>query len=411
MARKNAKQSGGQPGKNGTGGAKVSEKQLTAYKIELHQARHKITPLRSPLRTLVLFSQVVVDNLLHLLQNVFVSPFFLFGVVPLLAGYGSLRYTDSVYVEPIDAYCGFVLWWFGLGVLSSVGLGSGMHSGILFLFPHMFRVVAASKRCPTFDFDSKCDTWWRVCEMECRSVVPEGTPEAPFWEVVLLVVIPAFLWGAGTAAGEIPPYAVSRAAALAGREDDEVSDALGEAHGDDVLSKMKAWMIDFVEKYGFWGVLVMSAWPNAAFDLVGICCGQLNVSFWTFFIATLIGKAVIKVNGQAVFFCWWFRNPELVIKFAVQLVDALPDFIPISPTDVERILTDGLEQVSKGKTKDGEPSLIKQGGELLVLSVIVYFAYSCVAQFAQQRQKTYDDEKAEHYRTLGVKDGETKKTI
>lgn len=33
-----------------------------------------------------------------------------------------------------------MVWWVGLGVLSSVGLGSGMHSGVLFLFPHLLKV-------------------------------------------------------------------------------------------------------------------------------------------------------------------------------------------------------------------------------------------------------------------------------
>jgi hypothetical protein len=34
----------------------------------------------------------------------------------------------------------YVSWWLGLGVLSSIGLGTGMHSGLLFLFPHMLKV-------------------------------------------------------------------------------------------------------------------------------------------------------------------------------------------------------------------------------------------------------------------------------
>jgi hypothetical protein len=33
-----------------------------------------------------------------------------------------------------------VVWWVGLGVLSSIGLGTGMQSGLLFLFPHMLKV-------------------------------------------------------------------------------------------------------------------------------------------------------------------------------------------------------------------------------------------------------------------------------
>ncbi len=34
----------------------------------------------------------------------------------------------------------YAVWWVGLGVLSSIGLGTGMHSGLLFLFPHMLKV-------------------------------------------------------------------------------------------------------------------------------------------------------------------------------------------------------------------------------------------------------------------------------
>lgn len=34
----------------------------------------------------------------------------------------------------------YMVWWVGLGVLSSIGLGTGMHSGLLFLFPHMLKV-------------------------------------------------------------------------------------------------------------------------------------------------------------------------------------------------------------------------------------------------------------------------------
>ena len=34
----------------------------------------------------------------------------------------------------------FAVWWIGLGVLSSIGLGTGMHSGMLFLFPHILKV-------------------------------------------------------------------------------------------------------------------------------------------------------------------------------------------------------------------------------------------------------------------------------
>lgn len=38
--------------------------------------------------------------------------------------------------------------------------------------------------------------------------------------------------------------------------------------------------------------------PNPLFDLAGITCGHFLVPFWTFFGATMIGKAVIKMHIQ-----------------------------------------------------------------------------------------------------------------
>jgi uncharacterized membrane protein YdjX (TVP38/TMEM64 family) len=38
--------------------------------------------------------------------------------------------------------------------------------------------------------------------------------------------------------------------------------------------------------------------PNPLFDLAGIMCGQFGIPFWNFFLATLIGKAVIKAHIQ-----------------------------------------------------------------------------------------------------------------
>lgn len=38
--------------------------------------------------------------------------------------------------------------------------------------------------------------------------------------------------------------------------------------------------------------------PNPLFDLAGITCGHFLVPFWTFFGATLIGKAVFKMLLQ-----------------------------------------------------------------------------------------------------------------
>ena len=76
-----------------------------------------------------------------------------------------------------------------------------------------------------------------------------------------------------------PPYAE------AGKENEELLELESES-----TSKMtalqknihdwKVWMIEFMKKHGFWGLVAMSAWPNAAFDLCGICCGTFMMPFW-----------------------------------------------------------------------------------------------------------------------------------
>lgn len=45
-------------------------------------------------------------------------------------------------VTEVETWIMFVVWWVGLGVLSSVGLGTGIHTGLLFLFPHILKVSA-----------------------------------------------------------------------------------------------------------------------------------------------------------------------------------------------------------------------------------------------------------------------------
>jgi hypothetical protein len=49
-------------------------------------------------------------------------------------------------------------------------------------------------------------------------------------------------------------------------------------------------------RHGFWGIFLLAAWPNALFDLCGICCGHFLMPFWQFFGATLMGKALVKVT-------------------------------------------------------------------------------------------------------------------
>ena len=122
------------------------------------------------------------------------------------------------------------------------------------------------------------------------------------------------MWGAGTALGELPPYFVARAHRLAGEEEEELPpDVAKELKGTDssapapvvqrksFAQRMRAHMIHLVTRAGFIGILGCASIPNPLFDLAGITCGYSLVPFWTFFGATLIGKAIVKMHIQKLF--------------------------------------------------------------------------------------------------------------
>jgi hypothetical protein len=82
-------------------------------------------------------------------------------------------------------------------------------------------------------------------------------------------------------------------------------------------------MMRLIRERGFWGILALASWPNAAFDLCGICCGAFLMPFWQFFGATLIGKGLVKVNAQGVFFVALFRRAS-----RDALLDAIGSALP-----------------------------------------------------------------------------------
>jgi len=228
----------------------------------------------------------------------------------------------------------FFTWWFGLGVLSSVGLGSGMHSGLLFLFPHILRVV----QCATADtgcgtaFESNTDIFVFVnpepFECPAGTAMPGNAGKVTFLMLLFKTIPECLIWGAGTAAGEIPPYWLSYAASVAGTKDDDFAEieelmAQGESEAStstwNLITRMQVWMITFLKESGWWGVFLMSAWPNAAFDLVGICCGHFQMPFWTFLSATTAGKAGVKASCQCIFFTLLFMpgNIQVAMDFMV----------------------------------------------------------------------------------------------
>lgn len=60
--------------------------------------------------------------------------------------------SHQIIIDQIRANLWFVVYWVGLGVLSSVGLGTGLHTFLLYLGPHIASVTLAAYECNSLDF-------------------------------------------------------------------------------------------------------------------------------------------------------------------------------------------------------------------------------------------------------------------
>ncbi|KAK2076787.1 hypothetical protein QBZ16_005013 [Prototheca wickerhamii] len=347
---------------------------ITQERRRLALARAELTLFRSPVRTSLAFGASLAKALWQGLAWLSGHPWVWAWTVPVAGAYASLRWcgVGAAALDEAETWLQYAIWWVGLGILSSIGLGTGMHSGILFLFPHILKVCLAAERCGHLRFDTRGDTWYSGQGFTCETA---GRPEAGavgFWEVFWKVIGTCVLWGSGTALGEIPPYAISYHAAKLGRRSAEAARAVGlgprdageerkesTVDGDDdldsslevpledasvdptatpaqqrrrdpvedVVGAMKDWMLRFIRRHGVWGILLLAAYPNAAFDLCGITCGHFLMPFWEFFGATLLGKGLIKVAGQTAFFVALFQRQSRERLFA-WLEDVLPARLP-----------------------------------------------------------------------------------
>ena len=221
----------------------------------------------------------------------------------------TLHHTPSQFQAGVHAweqYLSWCAWWVGLGILSSVGLGTGLHTFLLYLGPHIAAVTMAAYECNSLEFPEPPYPAQILCP-ESANVTAEGevksevvkTVAVTIWAILSKVRVEAFCWGAGTAIGELPPYFMARAARLSGSEPTEdeeefleLQEKLKNPEQMTFFERMKHKVQQLVEKVGFFGILACASIPNPLFDLAGITCGHFLIPFWTFFGATLIGEFI-----------------------------------------------------------------------------------------------------------------------
>ncbi len=427
--------------------------------------RESLVFRRKPLKTIKLFLNATKTNVLQFLTFCGNHWFFVRIFIPLCAIWNLLRFFPISSSNEIQDlywfYFEYVFWWVGLGILSSIGMGTGLQSGVLFLFPHIVKTCLACQTCNTIDVQTETDIFFRHPTMLFKCPIDidkdgnhiniEHTP-VTFYGLWSKIIIACFLQAAGTALGEIPPFLMSKAARLASiesgesqeyerldidqedrlDEDDNTTsnlssrslsstilsssssssgssktkrgrlgfalDPISPADSMDLpdeligmgvvnnnastsnnnnnsnsngisnnftnsgskttelkingrmnsnlnllwktlttrsytayvhyFNKFKRWMIAFLRRYGFYGVLALASWPNIAFDLCGVFCGHYLMNFWSFFLATFIGKAIIRNSYQSIIYI--VLCSENSLQYMISLLQYItPDFLQI----------------------------------------------------------------------------------
>ncbi|ORZ40369.1 hypothetical protein BCR44DRAFT_118979 [Catenaria anguillulae PL171] len=352
-----------------------------------------ITIYRHPLLILSYFAAFVAHSgrsAIHALSTTYLPHVLrLLGIVLAFTVVASVDGPHQPLVQTVLAWGRWYGSWIVLGVLSSVGLGSGLHTFLLFLGPHIAQITAAAYSCGHLDFETR--TWEQI------TCTPISTPTVP---VTLLAIahkvhLDSFFWGLGTALGELPPYFVARAAARSGKSSPtaELDALLASRTPLSWADWAKVQVMHAMQRFGFWGILACASIPNPLFDLAGIICGTVGIKFRTFFGATLVGKAVVKTSIQSVFVAVLFSQGGQAAVLAV-----LDAWAPGLHGPVRKFLDEQMSKYLRTPGQDKAP--LSSGGNAggagkwvgtiwngLITLMLVFFLLSIVESLAKQEME------------------------
>ncbi|KAM6984316.1 LOW QUALITY PROTEIN: vacuole membrane protein 1-like [Tautogolabrus adspersus] len=399
-----------------------SELSVNEKKQRDREERESLVLWKNPLLTLYYFTLELLITLKEWIQRLWQQRQTVFGLLILLILL-SIAYCIEgthqkyvLYMEKKTLWCSY---WVGLGILSSVGLGTGLHTFLLYLGPHIASVTLAAYECGSVDFPEPPYPDQIVCpQQEAQApgsdaervgveaagmdglVGPAAIQDSiSLWTIISKVQLEACMWGAGTAIGELPPYFMARAARLSGADPDDedyqkFEEMLDETKSaQDVATRAKVAVQRLIQRVGFFGILACASIPNPLFDLAGITCGHFLVPFWTFFGATLIGKAVIKMHIQKLF---------VIVTFSRHIVEQMVSLIgsvPLLGAALQKPFREYLEaQKAKlhhhaGEGIPTEESWLPWLFEKVVVIMVCFFVCSIVNSMAQSYAKRKQQEK------------------
>ncbi|KAF9091172.1 Vacuolar membrane protease [Mortierella sp. AM989] len=366
---------------------------INRRKEALETERHEISVYTSPLTVLSYFFLYILHEFRMALLWI-ISQQYLLVVLPIIAATIYFIYQTNGAHQPLLKHAESGLIWYGywalLGIASSVGLGTGLHTFILFLGPHIAEVTLTAYKCGNTDFDVRGDSRF-VCKSPETVMVP-----LRIYTIFQAVQWESFFWGFGTAIGELPPYFVARAAALSGNRNEELAaiEDLLKKKPDSVSYKERILLMvhEGMKRLGFFGIFLCASIPNPLFDLAGITCGHFLIPFSTFFGATFLGKAVVKSSIQTLF---------VILMFSADTLASFMSWLERSAPFIHGYLADGINSQKgalhgEGKVSEDDlensTSLVGLIWNTIIFIMISYFLLSIVETMALAQIKRRHDQ-------------------
>jgi hypothetical protein len=370
---------------------------LSSYKSGLKDYRRSVSLVKAPLVTARVFSKAVLHWVLASLNYFYNHKPLFYSVSSVILG-GLLAYSfegaHREYLLSAEHLLTLCIWWIGLGILSSVGLGTGLHTFVLYLGPFIAKTTLAVTECNTLALATE-----GANAFQCPTNSQIAPEEVTFYGIWTKVALASFLWGTGTAIGELPPYFVSRAATLSGQkladleELDHTTSQEAAKHGLVEMIKLKIYWA--LQKFGFGAILFFASIPNPLFDLAGLTCGHFLIPFWTFFGATFIGKAMIKAQIQTCFVILAFSKDRLQ-----QLIHIVESAVP----RLHGVLTPFFEKqraqfhsMQEHHSAGENGSWLGTAWNFFLAAMILWFVRSIIDSTVQEKLAEQDQRNIEQY--------------
>lgn len=233
-------------------------KHIINEKHETKEYKH-VSLFKNPIITTVTLLEIIAEKLILSFKYIFskIQIIFLILIVVLM-NFIENPFTDHiVHLRKILYTC---LYWIILGIASSIGLGTGLHTFVLYLGPHIAKVTLAANECSYFP-EMNPSRWEFEDFLPCNLPSTEENYTS-FLTILMNIQLEAFMWGIGTAIGELPPYFMALAASKSGKNNEELNEIIEKEQNIVILSlidRVKVYIFEHLKNHGFITVLICAS--------------------------------------------------------------------------------------------------------------------------------------------------------